>query len=64
MSIAYHVFRDNEDHYFDTLKEARALIKKWKKEETDSWRLYKLIHPEKEDTEEEEYLDGEGFFPI
>jgi len=39
----YHVFTDNKDEYTDTIKEAKEVIKEWRKEHSDNntfnWRI-------------------------
>lgn len=55
----YHIFTDNKDSYSDTLKEAKKQYQQWKKEGYTNLRIYRLYA----DSEEEDYVKGEGCFP-
>lgn len=66
----YHVFTDNEDHYFDTLKEAEKQYKKMKDEGCASLRLYEIVEERDEkgfptgEPEEENCLKSFGYYPM
>jgi hypothetical protein len=50
--ILYHSFTDRRDNWHETLKEAKAQIKEWKKEGEVNLRIYKETYDTKEEYEE------------
>lgn len=62
----YHVFTDSTDEWVRTLKQAYKIIKEWKKEGFDDFRIYKETRWDEFEGlfMDEDCIYSKGYFPM